>query len=117
MELWPLSYNELEKRIKDEIKQQSNSNIHRDNTFETRYVTLGKDSAKYFFITNFDEDKSKKYKKAWIEFQAVVDSSSNMLEINYDNKNKYQNRLEVFEGDFINKLKKKPVPDYYDIAK
>lgn len=100
-----MSYDELEKKVDDEIEKESKANILRDNTFETRYVTLGKDSAKYFFITNFDKDKSEKYKGAWIEFQAVVDSNSKMLDINYDNKNNYKNRLKIFEDDFINKLK------------
>ncbi|NRS90005.1 uncharacterized protein YpmB [Flavobacterium sp. 7E] len=100
-----MSYDELEKKLDDKIEQESNANIHRDNTFETRYVTLGKDSAKYFFITNFDKDKSEKYIGAWIEFQAVVDSNSKMLDINYNNKNKYKNRLKIFEDDFIKKLK------------
>ena len=65
---------------------------------------MGKDSAKYFFITNLDVNKSQKYKRAWIEFQAVVDSNSRILNINYDNKNEYPNRLKIFEEEFIKKL-------------
>lgn len=101
-----ISYNELEKRIKDEIEHEAQANINRDNSFETRYVTLGKDSAKYFFITNLDEDKSRKHKKAWIEFQAVVDSSSKMLDINHDNKDEYSDRVKIFKTEFIDKLRK-----------
>ena len=67
-----------------------------------------KKKIKYFFITNFDKDKSEKYKAAWIEFQAVVDSNSKMLDINYDSKNRYKNRLKIFEDDFINKLRRSP---------
>lgn len=101
-----MSFEELEKRISKEIKNGSSIKKNNDSLFNTRYITLGKDSAKYFFITNLDKDKSNEYGKPWIEFQAVVDSNSKMINLYYENRDKYPNQLTLFEDEFIAKLRK-----------
>ncbi|MEA9412265.1 hypothetical protein [Flavobacterium sp. PL02] len=104
---FPISYNELERRIQKGMIKNSNLNISiSDSTYTTRYITLGEDCDSYFFITNLDENKSNEYKEAWIELQAVVDSNFKMIDIFYKNKNEYPDKIKVFEEDFINKLKK-----------
>lgn len=100
-----LSYKELESRVEKEIKKRSDLNIKMDSSFTTRYVTLGKDHDSYFFITNVDKNKSREYKKAWIELQAVVDSNFTMIDIFYENKDNYSGKIKIFKEDFIDKLK------------
>ncbi|MFB9077054.1 hypothetical protein ACFFLS_03570 [Flavobacterium procerum] len=101
-----MPYKELENRIQKEMKKKSDSNIKIDSSFTTRYVTLGKNNDSYFFITNIDKNKSKEYnKKAWIELQTVVDSNFTMLDVFYENKNQYSDKIKIFKEDFIDKLK------------
>jgi len=101
-----MSYEELEKRINKKIEKEPQTYRRGDSIFDTRYVTLGKDSAKYFFITNLDENESSKYDGAWIEFIGLTDSTYKMIRMSYDNKNEYPEKLRIFQDEFIEKLRK-----------
>lgn len=100
-----MSYEELENRIQKQMKKSLNLNSKMDSSFTTRYVTLGKNRDSYFFITNINKNKSREYKKAWIELQAVVDSSFTMIDLFHENKENYSDKIKIFNDDFINKLK------------
>ena len=101
-----VSYNELEKRIDREMLNNINFKKNVVTADDTRYVTLGKDSYNYFFITNINENQSKKYGRAWIELVGILDSNLKRTDISYDNKSKFRDRIKIFEDDFINKLRK-----------
>ncbi|NRS90009.1 uncharacterized protein YpmB [Flavobacterium sp. 7E] len=103
-----VSYNELEKRIDREMLNNINLKKNIVSADDTRYVTLGKDSYNYFFITNINENQSKKYDGAWIELVGILDSNLKRTDISYDNKSKYRDRIKIFEYEFINKLRKLP---------
>lgn len=101
-----MSYGELEKRIRKEIEKEPKSYRKGDSIFDTRYITLGKDSAKYFFRTNLDENETSKYDESWIEFIGLTDSTYKMIRMSYNNKNEYPNRLRIFQDEFIKKIRK-----------
>lgn len=78
----------------------------------TRFVVLGKDSLRYDFITQSDEDykfktekRHSKYDKPWIELLGVADYSKKKgLGINYKNKDKHSDVIKLFEDEFIKKI-------------
>lgn len=99
-----MNYDELEKRINKEAKV--------DTIFNTRYTALGKDSIRFFFITNFDSEykykvNAKKYGSPWLLLIDISDSKSKSLRISYKNREDYSNELKLFEEGFINKLNRK----------
>ncbi|SHG98538.1 hypothetical protein SAMN05444372_112119 [Flavobacterium micromati] len=102
-----MSYNELEKRVDREMLNHINLKKSTVTADQTRYVTLGKDSYNYFFTTNLNENQSKKYDGAWIELVGILDSNLKRTDISYDNRDKYRDKIKIFEDDFINKIKNK----------
>lgn len=113
-----VNYSELENKIYTfktnekfkgffEFKTLSNS-----KTTFTRFVVLGKDSLRYDFITQSDEDykfktdkRHSKYDKPWIELLGIAYYSTKKgLGINYKNIEKHPELIKLFEDEFIKKI-------------
>ncbi|MDR6545187.1 hypothetical protein J2810_001229 [Chryseobacterium rhizosphaerae] len=83
-----------------------------NTVFNIRYIALGKDSLKFFFITNSDNEYKhkvdvEKYNEPWLLLIDISDSKSKSLRISHDNRDNYPKELQLFEEGFIDKLKKK----------
>ncbi len=113
-----ISYPELENRIYAFKKNQKNKGFFDFKTPSnskitfTRFIVLGKDSLRYDFITQSDEDykfktekRHSKHDKPWIELLGIADYSKKKgLGINYKNKEEHPELIKLFEDEFIKKL-------------
>ncbi|RVT71393.1 hypothetical protein EOD40_17285 [Flavobacterium sufflavum] len=82
-----------------------------DKQFDTRIVVLGKDSLRFWFITNSDpdykfktEERHSKSSIPWLEFIGVTTSESQLFDINYKNKEEHPELIQLFEDEFIKKI-------------
>ncbi len=102
--------NQNPKRLRD-VMQLSEKELQDSTAFVTRFITLGKDSLRFRFVTNRDEDYKFKTKNRhskddlpWIELVSLTNSKGLHQALNYKNKEEYPELIKLFEDEFIKKI-------------
>jgi hypothetical protein len=113
-----MTYEQLETKISNrnpkrllDVIDSSKTTLIDSAKFTTIFISLGKDSLRFRFVTY--KDKIYKFKtekrhstndSPWIELVSLTDSTGLHYPLNYENKEEHPELIKLFEDEFIKKI-------------